>query len=202
MRTANALYREAVTAAGKDASLVAAANTAWGDLYLDTHDPGPAADLFRTALTADGTWAPAHAGLARALARENPPAAAAAAARAVELNPSLAEAHVFLARAALDADNPEDARAHLGRALAANPRSAEAYTLAAAMAYVSGRTDASRPPSRRRSRSTPSSARSTGWSPNSRRGHYRFDDAVALARKAIALDPTNAGAHGRCSVFT
>ena len=40
VRTANALFREAVAAAGaaKDAGLVAAANTAWGELFLDTHD--------------------------------------------------------------------------------------------------------------------------------------------------------------------
>jgi hypothetical protein len=76
VRTANALFREAVAASAKDAVLAAAANTAWGDLFLDIHDPANATASFRAALEVDANWAPAHAGLARALANEDPPAAA------------------------------------------------------------------------------------------------------------------------------
>ena len=119
--------------------LLAMANSAWGELFLDTHDPANAVASFRAALAADGEWAPAHAGLARALANENPPAAAAAARRALEIDPALTDAHLFLAGEALDADKTADALEHLKRALAANPNSTEAHALAAAIAYVDGR---------------------------------------------------------------
>ena len=139
VRTAYALFREAVAGAAKDTVLVAAANTAWGELLLDTHEPDKAVAYFRAALAADGAWAPAHAGLARALANENPPAAAAAARRAIEIDPALVDAHLFLAGEALDADKPAEAQEHLTRALAANPNSTEAHALTAAFDYVGGR---------------------------------------------------------------
>ncbi len=123
VRTANALFRETVAAAAKDTVLIAAANTAWGGLFLDTHDPANAVASFRAALAADGEWAPAHAGLANALANENPPAAAAAARRALEIDPALVDAHLFLAGEALDADKTAEALEHLTRALAVNPNS-------------------------------------------------------------------------------
>jgi tetratricopeptide (TPR) repeat protein len=195
VRTANALLREAVPAAGKDALLVAAANTAWGELYLDTHDPGPAADLFRAALTADANWAPAHAGLAEALARENPPEAAAAAARAVEIDPALAGAHVFLARAALDADKDADARAHLAGALAANPASAEAHALVAAMEYVAGRTAAYEAASAKALAVNPVYGGLYRTVASQAAANYRYEDAVALARRAVSIEPDNPATH-------
>ena len=148
VRTANSLFRETVAAAAKDPTLLAMANSAWGELFLDTHDPANAVASFRAALAADGEWAPAHAGLAKALANENPPAAAAAARRALEIDPALTDAHLFLAGEALDADKTAEALEHLKRALAANPNSTEAHALAAAIAYVDGRDG--RPRRRRR----------------------------------------------------
>jgi tetratricopeptide (TPR) repeat protein len=194
VRTANALFREAVAAAAKDAVLVAAANTAWGALFLETPDRDSVANAvasFRAALAADGAWAPAHAGLARALANENPPAAAVAAKRAIEIDPALVDAHVFLAGEALDADKTVEAQDHLKRALAANPNSAEAHALTAAIDYVGGHTagyDAA-------------SARALAINPMfgdlylivaaQAASNYRYEDAVVLARKAVALEPDN-----------
>jgi len=191
VRTANALVREAVTAAAKDPVALAAANTARGELFLDTHDPGNAATDFRAALAADGDWAPAHAGLARALANEDPPAAAKAARRAVEIDPALVGAHLFLASEALDADKPAEAQEHLKRALAANPNSAEAHALTAAIAYVDGRT------------ADYDGAAAAALALNPVYGdlyrivasyaarNYRYDDAVVMARKAVDLEPDN-----------
>ena len=64
-RTANALFRDAAAAAPKDPILAPAVNTAWGLLFLDTHDPANATASFRAALAVDDQWAPAQAGLAR-----------------------------------------------------------------------------------------------------------------------------------------
>jgi tetratricopeptide (TPR) repeat protein len=195
VRTANALLREAVAAAGKDAVLLAAANTAWGELYLDTHDPGPAADLFRAALAADPRWAPAHAGLANALSRENPPAAAAAAARAVEIDPALARAHVFLARAALDADRVDDARGHLTRALAANPASAEALAYTAAIEYVAGNAAAYEAAAAKAFAINPVYGDFYRVLASQAASNYRYDAAVVLARKGVALEADNPATH-------
>jgi tetratricopeptide (TPR) repeat protein len=195
VRTARALLREAVSAAGKDSVLLAAANAAWGELYIDTHEPGPAADHFRAALTADASWAPAHAGLARALARENPPAAAAAAARAVEIDPALADPHVFLARAALDADRVGDARGHLARALAANPASAEAFAYTAAIEYVAGNSAAYDAAAAKALAVNPAYGGLYRVVASQAASNYRYDDAVALARKAVALEPDSPAAH-------
>ena len=195
VRTANALFREAAAAAAKDAALVAAANTAWGGLFLDIHDPANAVASFRAALAADGDWAPAHAGLARALADEDPPAAAAAARRAIEIDPALADAHLFLAGEALDADKAAEAREHLARALAANPNSTAAHALTAAIAYVD----------RRAADYEAAAAKALAINPvygdlyrivaARAASHYRYDDAVALAKKAVALEPDNPRTH-------
>jgi tetratricopeptide (TPR) repeat protein len=191
VRTANALFREAVAAAAKDPTLLAAANSAWGELFLGIHDAANAAASFRAALAADGEWALAHAGLAKALADENPPAAAAAARRALEIDPALVGAHLFLAGEALDTDRKAEAQGHLTRALAVNPGSPEAHALAAAIAYVDGRA------------ADHASAVASALDVNPVYGdlyrivaahaanNYRYDDAVLTARKGVALEADN-----------
>ena len=194
VRTANALFREAVAVAAKDAVLIAAANTAWGELFLDTRDRDSVANAvasFRAALAADGEWAPAHAGLASALANENPPAAAAAARRAIEIDPALVDAHLFLAGKALDADKPAEAQEHLTRALAANPNSTEAHGLTAAIAYVDGRAADYEAASARALTINPVFGDLYLIVAAHAASHYRYEDAIVLARKAVALEPDN-----------
>ena len=193
VRTANALFREAVAAAGaaKDAGLVAAANTAWGELFLDIHDAANAVASFRAALAADGDWAPAHAGLARGLADENPPAAAAAARRAIEIDPALVGAHLVLAGEALDADKPAAAQEHLARALAANPNSTEAHALSAAIDYVGGRSAGYDAAVAKALAVNPAYGDLFCVVASHAASNYRYDDAVVMARKAVALEPDN-----------
>src|SRR5688572_13164955 len=97
-REANSLFRSAA-AFGPDPAI----ETAWGMLFLQTHNRAEAVKSFQNALAQDPTWAPAHAGLGRALSEDDPPAAAAAAARALEIDPLLADADLLLAE--LDLDN-------------------------------------------------------------------------------------------------
>ena len=191
VRTANSLFRETVAAAAKDPTLLAMANSAWGELFLDTHDPANAVASFRAALAADGEWAPAHAGLAKALANENPPAAAAAARRAIEIDPALTDAHLFLAGEALDADKAADALEHLKRALAANPNSTEAHALAAAIAYVDGRTTDHDAAVAKALAVNPVYGDLYRIVASVAASNYRYDDAVMVARKGVALEPDN-----------
>ncbi|HVB39118.1 MAG TPA: tetratricopeptide repeat protein, partial [Vicinamibacterales bacterium] len=95
---ANATFRAAANAAPDDPAI----NTAWGRLFLEKHNPKDAADSFRAALKADGQWEPATAGLAEALAADDPPAALALNEAALRLNPADVDAWLFGADLALD----------------------------------------------------------------------------------------------------
>src|SRR5581483_6350732 len=122
---------------------------------------------------------------------ENPPQAVAFAKRALEVNPSSVDAHLFLAEQAADADHREEGRAELQKALTVNPASLPAHALSAALAYVEdkqGDFDAE-------------VAKALTIAPNygevyrvagEMTAHaYRFDEAVALTRRALAIDPRN-----------
>jgi cellulose synthase operon protein C len=196
-RNANALYRDALATLKNDP----AANTAWGQLFHEKHTPDEAVKSFRLALQADPNWAPALAGLARALADEDPAEAAAAAVKALTIDPALTDAHLFEAERALDNEKPEAARASIDRVLAVNPRSPDAHTLLAAMAWVAGR-NAEYETELGRARAV-----------NPKRGdtyrviaahaarNYRFDEAVELGRQAIALEPSNMPAHAELGMY-
>ena len=99
-RDANGLYRSA-SAGGSSPAI----DTAWGLLFLEKNKPSEAVKSFQQAIASDPDWAPAHVGLARTLAEEDPPAAAAAATRALAIDPHLADAELLLAQ--LDLDNSE-----------------------------------------------------------------------------------------------
>ena len=132
---ANSLYR-AAAAAGADPAI----DTAWGTLFLETYNAPEALRSFNDALKADAEWAPAHVGVARTLADENPPAAAAAAAKALEIDPKLAEAHLMLAQFDLDNARFDAARERIDQVLEANDADLDARSLLAGIAYVrSGR---------------------------------------------------------------
>jgi tetratricopeptide (TPR) repeat protein len=190
-RTANGLYRDASAAVKNDPAV----NTAWGTLFHEKHTPAEAVKSFRIAIQADAEWAPAHAGLARALADEDPPAAAASAARALAIDPALADAHLFQAETALDNDKTAEATAALDRVFAVNPRSPEAHTLAAAMAWIAGRTSDYEAAAGRALAVNPTRGDTYRVIAAHAARNYRFDEAVALGRKAIAIEPANIRAH-------
>ena len=88
------------------------------------------------ALQLDARWTLALLGSARALSDENPPQAIALARRALEVNPSFADAQIFLAAQAADANKHDDARAALDKAQAVNPSNLDAIGLRAALLYI------------------------------------------------------------------
>jgi cellulose synthase operon protein C len=190
-RTAQSLYLAASDALKNDPAV----NTAWGTLFHEKHTPGDAVKSFRIAIQSDADWAPAHAGLARALADEDPSAATAAAARALALDPALVDAHVFVAETALDDDKPAAAKAAIDRILAINPRSPEAHSLLAAMAWVAGRSAEYEAEVARALAVNPKRGDTYRTVASHAARNYRFDEAVALGRKAVALEPTNIPAY-------
>jgi tetratricopeptide (TPR) repeat protein len=183
-KEANAAYRDAATDAPGDPSI----QTGWGDLFFEKHDKAEALRSFQMALQVDARWVPAMIGAARALSDDNPPQAVALATRALELNPSSVEAHVFLAEEATDAGKHDDALQELEKALAVNPSSLDAHALRAAITYVKDK------PQEFEALAAKTLAIAPGYGNVYRVAgelaahNYRFDEAVELTRRALTLD--------------
>src|SRR5262245_26152315 len=188
---ANDAYRDAVSGAPNDPAI----NTAWGDLFLEKFQYGEALKSYQIALQADGSWAPAIIGSARTLAEENPPQAVTLAKRALDINKSLVDAHLFLAEQASDAGKYDDARASLKSALEVNPSSLPALALAAALAFVQDKTSDFEAEVAKALAIAPNYGDVYRIAGELTAHNYRFDEAVDLTRRALTLDPKNARTH-------
>jgi tetratricopeptide (TPR) repeat protein len=186
MQDANTLYR-----AASGGSSDPAIETGWGALFFETFNPREALRSFQTAIKLDAEWAPAHLGLARTLANENPPAAAAAAQRALEIDADFADAHLFLAGLDLDNTRYSEARARLDRVLKRNPNHLDARALVGAVAYLHGDKAGFDAEVSRVLAINPAYGEVYRVAGDLAARNYRFDEAVALARRATTLDPTN-----------
>ena len=190
VQDANALYRSATRIS--DDPMV---ETAWGNLFLWARDAPNAAKSFQTALAADPEWAPAHVGLGRALEEDDPPAAAASATKALEIDPRLADAELLLAELDLDNTRWDAARERIARVLAQNPQHLDALALNAAVAYVRGDRAAFDAEAKKTLAINPAFGEVYRAAASLAAQNYRFEEAVGLARDAVKLDPTNARAH-------
>lgn len=186
-RLANSLIRDASLAEPDDPAL----HTLWGQLFGDKYDQLEASGSFADALSLDDRWAPAHLGLARAMADTDPPAARSAAAAAIELAPRGVGAHLFLAQRDLDDRNHEAARGSLDRALAINEHSLEARSLVAAVAYVEDRLDDFELEVARVLEINPVYGEVFRVAGNLAARNYRFEEAVSLVRRGLEIDPAN-----------
>ncbi len=193
---ANAAYREASSAVPGEASV----QTGWGELFLEKFNKAEALRSFQLALQADPRWAPALVGSARALADDNPPQAITLARRALDVNPSSVDAQVFLAQQAIDADHHDEARQALQKALAVNPSSLEAHALIAALDYVEDKPQDFEAEAARTLAIAPSYGEVYRAAGDLAARNYRFDEAVTLTRRALALDAGNARALGELGV--
>jgi tetratricopeptide (TPR) repeat protein len=189
-RNANALFRSA-SAGGSNPAL----DTAWGLLFLKTFNYPEAVKSFQQALAADPEWAPAHVGLAQTLAEDDPPAAAAAAERALEIDPHQADAELLLARLDLDNTRWDAARERIARVLKENPSHLDARALGAAITYVRGSRQAFDAEVKPTLAINPSYGEIYRVAAEVTAHNYRFEEAVGLAREAVALDPASAAAH-------
>jgi tetratricopeptide (TPR) repeat protein len=184
---ANSLFRDATALAGDNPEL----QTAWGDLFLEKQNLPDAVKSYRAALVGDRRNPGALVGLARALSQGNGQAARDLIARALTVNPNYLPAHLALADLALDEDRRDEAAGAVKSALSVNPSSLDALSFQAALAYLNDRTtdfDAS-------------VARVLALNPHfgdvyrvtaaQAARHYRFEAAVALNRKALAIEPGN-----------
>ena len=187
---ANSAYRDAAMAAGANPEI----QTAWGDLFLEKYNNVEALRSYQMALQYDAKYAPALIGAARTLADENPPQAIAFAKRALEINPSDVDADLFLAEQSADADRNDEARDYLKKALEVNPSSLEAHALVAAIAFAEDKPQDFDAEVTRTLAIAPSYSEVYHVAGERAAHKYRFDDAVTLERRALALDPKNARA--------
>jgi tetratricopeptide (TPR) repeat protein len=182
-QAANDYFRSAVAAQPKNAAL----KVRWGRLFLERFQPADAEALFTEALEIDEKNAEAVLGLALVAADTFDRRAVELAEQAVKLDPKLTEGHRLLARLALEDLDFERATAEAGRAgdlaipgivALLNDRSPEAWF----------------------SRLDPRDGRP--WAEAGR--HFvlnrRYEEAVALYRKALERDPRLWAAHSDLGV--
>ncbi len=189
VRDANVFFR-AASATGSDPEV----EMEWGLLFLQTYNFPEALRSFQQALKLDPQWAPAHAGLARTLADENPPAAAASALRALEIDPELADPQLLLADLEIDNSRFDAAREKIQAVLAVNPSHLMAHAMLAGMAYVRDDRATYDAEVKRTLAINPGYGEVYRVAGSMAARNYRFDEAVALARQAVTLDPTSSRA--------
>jgi tetratricopeptide (TPR) repeat protein len=184
---ANDAYRIATEKAPNDPSL----HTGWGELFLQVHNNAEAAKSFQDALEADGKWIPALVGMAEALLDVNPPAAEKAVEQALELDPDVVDAHLLMAMLELDKSDREAAKASIAKAKAINPASLDAFALSGAVAYVEDRHADLEKEASAALKINPRFGGAYRVPADLAAANYRFEEAVALSRKALEIDPND-----------
>jgi tetratricopeptide (TPR) repeat protein len=187
---ANSFFRDADRAQPKDPVI----NTAWGELFLEKAEKENAQKSFEIALEADANNPAAIVGMARLAADVDQPAATQLVDRALKVNPSYVPAYLLASEIALDNRERQDAHASIDKALAVNPNSLEARSLDGAIAFLEGR-----PADFQRIvgdvlRINPLYGEVYRVAGDHATRNYRFNEAIPLTKKALALEPNNARA--------
>ena len=189
-REAKAFFLEAGRAGGDPAMI----ETAFGRLFLEKYNPAEALKSFQAALKSDPEWAPAYAGIGRVFEDEDPGKAAEAAAKAIGIDPDLADAHLLHAGLHLDSDRDAEARAEIDKVLAFNPQQLEAHAMLAAVAYVKDDQATYEREVAKTLEINPAYGEVYRVAGQRAANHYRFDEAAALAEKALTVDPSSSRA--------
>jgi tetratricopeptide (TPR) repeat protein len=165
--------------------------TEWGDMFLERHQPGDAVTNYKQALEIDERWVPAWLGLSRALADENPPASRDALEKARAQAADHPDVWLVTAEQQLEADDVAAAREALDHLARVRPNSLEEIGLRAALAYEEGGLLAVDEIAAQVRALNPRSGIAYRTAGEQAAREYRFDDAAALARKAVDIDPTD-----------
>jgi tetratricopeptide (TPR) repeat protein len=199
VRTANSLFQEGIKQFPEDARLRAR----WGELFLATHQNNEAVKLFQEALELDADYAPAKIGLAKIAAGRFEERTREWAGQVIDETPDEAlEAHLLLARAALEDGALEDAEEALDEALELaedQDRSPlEVYALKASLDLLRGTTESTW------------TKRALDLNPRfgdayATPAHFyvitrRYREAIALLQKAVEIEPDLYEAHAELGV--
>jgi tetratricopeptide (TPR) repeat protein len=184
---ANKAFENAAKLAPKDANVP----TALGLLWTEANDPAEAAKYFQEALKLDEMNPVALVGFARILVDQNPPDAHTAIAQALKVSPNYEAAHLLAAEMSLDDRKRPDAQASVNKALGINPNSLEALSLDAAIAWLEGRSADFDSKVQKVLSIQPKYGEVYRVAGDHAARNYRFEEAVDLTKKAVALDPDN-----------
>ena len=184
---ANDAYRIATEKAPNDPSL----HTGWGELFLQVHNNAEAAKSFQDALAADGKWIPALIGMAQALVDVNPPGAEKAIEQALSLDPNVVAAHLLKAQLELDKSDREAAKKSIAAAKSINPASLDALAWSGAVAYIEDRQADLQQEASAALKINPRFSGAYRIPSELAAANYRFEEAVALSRKALEIDPND-----------
>lgn len=197
IRLANTLFQRVGTVPLQTADM----ETTWGDMLLEKHQAGEAVRSYRAALEADPAWVRAHLGMSRALEDEDTESSEAALEKAGSLAPNHPDVWLLTAERRLMAEDRARAIEALDKVAAVRPGTYEEIALRAAVTYANGDIDAA----------DAIVARAVAANPTFVDGYlslgtqaaraYRFEDAAAYARKAVALEAEHAGAHADLGLY-
>lgn len=169
--------------------------TAWGDLFYETHANAEAVRSYQDAVKADANWVPAYLGLARGLADDDSKAAAAALTKAQQIGAKMPEVWLLTAERQLAAQDFAGAKASLDKVAVVRAGSIEELALRAAVTYATGTAATVEPLFAQAKAINPLSTHVLRTVAAQAAQLYRFDDAVAFSRRASAADDDVAGPH-------
>ena len=167
----------------------------YGDMLVQRHQASDAVDVYGKALKAESAWVPAHLGLARAFGDGDPRAALVSFEAAKKLAPDSPDVWLLTAERALDEEDYVRAADALDRVARGRPGTMDEALMRVALAYEKHDPGAVDEAIAHVRDIDPRSA--AGYRALAERASqsYRFDEAVGLARKAVALDPNDADAY-------
>jgi Tfp pilus assembly protein PilF len=170
----------------------------WGRLLYERFNSADAAGLFREALQKDPSNAGAYLGLATVSADNFDGKAAEYCAKAIELDPKLAEAHELMARLELENGDHTAARAEADKAIAIESDALDAMAIHAAIELIGDRS----PDAWFARIKTINPGYGEGYALVARELelNYRYEDAVTYYRKAIEADPLLWSAHSALGI--
>ena len=183
-RSANDSFRAAVKLRNTDP----APRVRWGRMYLDHWQASEASGLFAEALKIKEDYAPALLGAALVAGEQFEGAAIKSAEKALAADPKLYEAHEVIARVHLEDGNPKKAAEAANAALKIYPEALDAMALLGTIDLLNDKKD------------SPWMAQALKINPHygeayAIAGHFfiinrRYDEGIAIYRKALDLDPT------------
>ena len=163
----------------------------YGELFLERFNAPEAARLFHEALVLNPKQADALLDLARVAAETYEVQATEFAHKALEANPHLVPAQELLARLALEDSDPEQAAAEAHKALEMSPNALQAKAILATIDWLNDKPNSE-------------------WDPHNGPGYEtaarifvlnrRYEEAIALFRKAVAAQPDLWSAHSQLGI--
>ncbi|HEY1964602.1 MAG TPA: hypothetical protein VGG59_06715, partial [Acidobacteriaceae bacterium] len=170
----------------------------WGMLLHERFNNSEAADLFREALTKDPSNAEAYLGLAIVSADGFDGKATEYLAKAIELDPKLADAHELMSDLALENDDHDLAVSEADKAIALESDALDAMAIHAAAELI-----ADHSPDvwlAKIAATNPNYGEAYARLAHQLEMHYRYEDAVTYYRKAVAADPRLWAAHSALGI--